>query len=127
LCINRAVRRGKLLTDRDSEGATIFRHADGTAYGSPMAPRVVDAQAEVSALRHIGFREGEVKTVLAELRCDAELHGRASNTCSAKLSAESGRRRGEDATEHPTRRRLASEDGSHEVMRIRPVVTRAAL
>ena len=41
-----------------------------------MAPRVVDAQAKVfSALRHLGFREGEVKTVLAELRCDAELHG----------------------------------------------------
>jgi hypothetical protein len=73
---HRAVHRGKLLIDRDSEGATIFRHSDGTAYGSPIAPRLIEAHAKVfSALRHLGFREGEVKTVLAELRSDAELHG----------------------------------------------------
>jgi hypothetical protein len=73
---HRAVHRGKLLIDRDSEGAAIFRHADGTAYGSPMAPRLIDAHAKVfSAMRHLGFREGEVKTVLAELRSDAQLHG----------------------------------------------------
>jgi hypothetical protein len=73
---HRAVHRGQLLIDRDSEGATSFRHSDGTAYGSPMAPRLIDAHAKVfSALRQLGFREGEVKTVLAELRSDAELHG----------------------------------------------------
>jgi Holliday junction resolvasome RuvABC DNA-binding subunit len=35
---------------------------------------VVDAHAKVfAALRHLGFREGEVKTVLGVLRGDAEL------------------------------------------------------
>jgi Holliday junction resolvasome RuvABC DNA-binding subunit len=72
---HRAVHRGQLLIDRDSEGTTIFQHADGTAYGSPTAPRLIDAHAKVfSALRHLGFREGEVKTVLAELLRDADLH-----------------------------------------------------
>jgi hypothetical protein len=73
---HRAVHRGQLLIDRDRDGATIFRHSDGTAYGSPTAPRLIDAHAKIfSALRQLGFREGEVKTVLAELRSDAELHG----------------------------------------------------
>jgi Holliday junction resolvasome RuvABC DNA-binding subunit len=41
-------------------------------------PRRIDAHAKVfSALRHLGFRESEVKTVLSELRADAEL-GEAS-------------------------------------------------
>jgi hypothetical protein len=73
---HRAVHRGKLLIDRDGGRATIFRHSDGTVYGSPLAPRLVDAHAKVfSALRHLDFREGEVKAVLAELRSDAQLHG----------------------------------------------------
>jgi Holliday junction resolvasome RuvABC DNA-binding subunit len=64
-----------LLIQGEHEGALTFRHADGAAYGSPVAPRLVDAHAKVfSALRHLGFREGEVKTVLAELRSDAQLH-----------------------------------------------------
>jgi hypothetical protein len=71
---HRAVHRGELLVDCDGGGATIFRHADGAAYGDPAAPRLVDTLAKVfSALRHLGFREGEVKTVLAQLRGDAEL------------------------------------------------------
>jgi Holliday junction resolvasome RuvABC DNA-binding subunit len=73
---HRAIHRGKLLSDSDREGPTIFRHAVGTTYGSPTAPRLIDAHAKIfSALRHLGFREGEVKAVLAELRSDAELHG----------------------------------------------------
>jgi len=39
-------------------------------------PRPVDAHTKVySALRHLGFREGEVKAVLAELRSDTALAG----------------------------------------------------
>jgi hypothetical protein len=73
---HRAVHRGELLIPGEHVGALTFRHADGAAYGSPVAPRLVDANAKVfSALRHLGFREGEVKTVLAELRSDAQLHG----------------------------------------------------
>ena len=57
-----------------NEGAFSFRHADGTGYGHPITPRLVDAHAKVfSALRHLGFRECEVKAVLAELRGDGEL------------------------------------------------------
>jgi Holliday junction resolvasome RuvABC DNA-binding subunit len=49
---------------------------DGSAYGSPVSPRLVDAHAKVfAALRHLGFRESEVKTVLGELRDDADLDG----------------------------------------------------
>jgi hypothetical protein len=73
---HRAVHRGQLLIDGRGEGATTFRHADGAAYGSPGAPRVVDVHAKLfSALRQLGFRDGEVKAVLAELRGDAELEG----------------------------------------------------
>ena len=73
---HRAVHRGELLIEREHDGAVMFRHADGSAYGRPVAPRVIDAHAKVfSALRHLGFREGEVKSVLAELRGDAKLEG----------------------------------------------------
>ena len=73
---HRAVHRGELLIEREHDGALIFRHADGSAHGHPVAPRLIDAHAKVfSALRHLGFREGEVKSVLAELRGDAALEG----------------------------------------------------
>jgi hypothetical protein len=50
--------------------------ADGAAYGDPIMPRLIDAHAKVfSALRHLSFRESEVKNVLSELRADAELGG----------------------------------------------------
>jgi hypothetical protein len=39
-----------------------------------VAPRVVDAQVKVFAgLRHLGFRERDVRAVLAELLADDEL------------------------------------------------------
>jgi RuvA, C-terminal domain len=73
---HRAAHRGQLLIERDHNGSFMFRHADGTAYGSPTAPGLIDAHAKVfSALRHLGFREAEVKAVLAELRADPELDG----------------------------------------------------
>jgi hypothetical protein len=73
---HRATHRGELLIEDDREGAFRFRHADGTAYGDPITPRLIDAHAKVfSALRQLGFREREVKAVLAELRADAELGG----------------------------------------------------
>ena len=55
--------------------ALIFRHADGSAYGHPVAPRLIDAHAKVfSALRRLGFREGEVNRALRATG-DAELEG----------------------------------------------------
>jgi hypothetical protein len=75
---HRATHRGELLIDGERDGSFRFRHADGAAYGDPLMPRRIDAHAKVfSALRHLGFRESEVKTVLSELRADAEL-GEAS-------------------------------------------------
>jgi hypothetical protein len=73
---HRATHRGELLIDREHGGSFTFRHADGAAYGNPSTPRLIDVHAKVfSALRHLGFHEGEVKTVLVELRGDAELGG----------------------------------------------------
>ena len=73
---HRATHYGKLLVERDRDGSVAFRHVDGSAYGHATAPQRIDAYAKVfSALRHLGFREGEVKTVLAELRADTSLAG----------------------------------------------------
>jgi len=71
---HRATHRGELLIERDRDGTLTFRHADGSPYGAPTAPRAIDAHTKVfAALRHLGFREGEVKAVLAELRSDVAL------------------------------------------------------
>jgi hypothetical protein len=71
---HRAVHRGELLVEPEHDGSFIFRHANGAPYGNPMAPRLIDAHTKVfSALRHLGFREVEVKAVLSELRGDPEL------------------------------------------------------
>jgi hypothetical protein len=78
---HRAIHRGELLIEPEREGDLTFRHADGAAYGRPIMPRSIDVNAKVfSALRHLGFREGEVKAVLAQLRDDAGLRG-ASVEC----------------------------------------------
>jgi len=72
---HRATHRGELLIERGADGVLAFRHADGSLYGAlPSAPARVDVFTQVfSALRHLGFRELEVKAVLAELRADAAL------------------------------------------------------
>jgi hypothetical protein len=71
---HRAVHHGQLLIERGRGGAIIFRHADGRCYGDPSPPQRVDLHTKVfAALRQLGFRESEVKAVLAELRADAAL------------------------------------------------------
>jgi len=71
---HRAMHRGELVLSSNHDGSLTFRHADGTAYGHATAPQVVDAQAKVfAALRNLGFREREVRAVLAELLADGEL------------------------------------------------------
>jgi len=73
---HRATHRGELLIERERDGTLTFRHADGSPYGDPTAPRTIDAHTKVfAALRQLGFREGEVKAVLAELRSDTVLAG----------------------------------------------------
>lgn len=71
---HRAVHRGSLLIEKDSTGGVRFRHGDGTAYGQVLEPQLLDVQAKLfSALRRLGFREGEVRAVLKELRQDESL------------------------------------------------------
>jgi hypothetical protein len=71
---HRAAHRGELIIEPGPDGAPVFRHADGSPYGEAAAPRVVDAQTKVfAALRHLGFRERDVRAVLAQLRADEAL------------------------------------------------------
>jgi hypothetical protein len=71
---HRAAHRGELLIESGPDASPQFRHADGSAYGQAVSPRVADAQTKVfAALRHLGFRERDVRAVLAELRADQEL------------------------------------------------------
>jgi hypothetical protein len=71
---HRATHRGELIIEPSLDGSPRFGHADGSTYGHAVAPRVVDAQAKVFAgLRHLGFRERDIRAVLAELLADDEL------------------------------------------------------
>ena len=72
---HRATHRGKLLLYRSDAGTLQVRHADGSAYGhatQPNAqPQALEIHAKVfSALRNLGFREGEVRAALRELQTD---------------------------------------------------------
>ena len=65
---HRAAHRGELLIEGSATSAR-FLHADGSEYGRAVRPESIEAQSKVfSALRQLGFREGEVHAVLAELR-----------------------------------------------------------
>jgi hypothetical protein len=68
-CHHRAAHSGALLIEKDTLGGVVFRHADGSVYGGALQPQALEAQAKLfSALRHLGFKEREVRAVLAELR-----------------------------------------------------------
>jgi Holliday junction resolvase RuvA-like protein len=75
-CHHRATHRGSLLIEKDAEGGVVFRHADGSVYGHALEPPALQAQAKLfSALRHLGFKEREVRAALAQLRADPGLRG----------------------------------------------------
>jgi hypothetical protein len=75
-CHHRATHRGALLIEMDPQGGVVFRHADASVYGHALQPQALEAQAKLfSALRHLGFKEREVRAVLAELRADPGLRG----------------------------------------------------
>jgi hypothetical protein len=66
---HRAAHRGVILLDRSEGGALRVRHADGTEYGRGVKPQTMELRAKVfSALRHLGFREGEVRAALEQLQ-----------------------------------------------------------
>jgi hypothetical protein len=75
-CHHRATHSGALLIDKDSQGGVVFRHADGSVYGHALDPQALAAQVKLfSALRHLGFKEREVRVVLAQLRAAPGLRG----------------------------------------------------
>jgi hypothetical protein len=65
---HRAAHRGELeISGRVSTGVR-FRHADGSEYGHVAEPAAAETQAKAfAALRSLGFRERDVRRVLAEL------------------------------------------------------------
>jgi hypothetical protein len=70
---HRATHRGELVITGGATNAQ-FRHADGSEYGQPARTQAIEAHAKVfSALRHLGFRQGEVQKVMAELREESAL------------------------------------------------------
>ncbi len=73
---HRALHRGELAVQGDAGTGVRFRHADGTPYGEPVEARALDTQAKLlAALRGLGFREGEIRRALAELRAEDGLRG----------------------------------------------------
>jgi hypothetical protein len=65
---HRAAHRGELIIDGSSADQACFRHADGSRYGDVARPQASQTYSSVfSALRNLGFREVEVRAVLAEL------------------------------------------------------------
>ena len=73
-----ALHEGRLRTEGDADTLRVL-HADGHAYGQPQQPRAIDVQTKVfSGLRGLGFREREVRTVMAELRERVELREAAA-------------------------------------------------
>ena len=70
---HRALHRGEIRIE-GAIGQWCVVHADGHAYGQTPTPAAVDVQTKVfSGLRGLGFREGEVRAVLAQLRECEEL------------------------------------------------------
>jgi hypothetical protein len=66
---HRAQHRGQLIVEGRASTGFVFRHADGTSYGSVIAPRAIGAYEEVFlALRALGFREKEVRWALERVR-----------------------------------------------------------
>jgi hypothetical protein len=66
---HRAAHRGELVIDGSTAASVRFLHADGSCYGEPASPRALDMYVKVfSALRQLGFREAEVRSVVAQLR-----------------------------------------------------------
>jgi hypothetical protein len=70
---HRAVHRGKLSIEGSVSTGLVFRHADGSVYGEPVSAAAIDVWTKVfGGLRHLGFREGDARRVLGELRNKAE-------------------------------------------------------
>jgi hypothetical protein len=71
---HRAAHRGIITIDRNEAGALRVRHADGSEYGRSVKPQALEVRAKVfSALRHLGFREAQVRAALEQLQREPTL------------------------------------------------------
>jgi hypothetical protein len=71
---HRAAHHHQLVITGNPSTGLRFQHADGSEHGEPQRPQSLDAHAKTfAALRHLGFREGPVRAVCAELRQRTEL------------------------------------------------------
>lgn len=65
---HRAAHRGELRVTGSMGVGLRFQHADGSDYGQLIEPRRAGAEAQCfAALRHLGFREGDVRRALTEV------------------------------------------------------------
>ncbi|HKO92119.1 MAG TPA: hypothetical protein VJU61_13240 [Polyangiaceae bacterium] len=63
-----AAHHGQLRLERSESGVLCVRHADGSEYGRSVNPRRLELRTKVfSALRQLGFREGQVRAALEQL------------------------------------------------------------
>lgn len=66
---HRLVHRGLLVIDGSVSRGLRFYHADGSVYGRPVNPYAIDCfERAFAALRGLGFKDGETKRALAEVR-----------------------------------------------------------
>ena len=71
---HRAEHRGELIIEGRVSSGLVFRHSDGTRYGTAVNPRAAATHTEAfQALRGLGFREGEIRSALGRLRSDGKL------------------------------------------------------
>ncbi|HEY3497954.1 MAG TPA: HNH endonuclease signature motif containing protein, partial [Polyangiaceae bacterium] len=72
-----AVHRGELIVEGAASGELVFRHSDGTRYGSSqLSAQAADVFAKAfQALQNQGFREGDIRRALASasVRAESEL------------------------------------------------------
>jgi hypothetical protein len=80
---HRALHFGQLTIEGTPSTGLVFRHADGSTYGTaPSADRADNAQKVFLALTGQGFSEKQVREVLTQVMADTE-----SNTCEQVLRA----------------------------------------
>jgi hypothetical protein len=67
---HKLVHRGALIIEGSVSGGLKFYHADGSVYGRPVPnPGALDRfERAFGALRGLGFKDGETKRALAEVR-----------------------------------------------------------
>lgn len=78
---HRAIHDGHLSAEREQNGVR-FRHPDGTAYGEPPQPGILERHHELLyALTALGFRQSDAQRALRDLRKDPQLTNASIEQC----------------------------------------------